>query len=57
MEICFSFALIAEAMAAMALAPQIPVPEDIRSEVFWSTPRILPIVKPKKSVKTTKIIT
>ena len=53
-EICFSFALIEAAIATIALAPQIAVPEDIRSEVFWSTLKIFARVKPIIIVKMIK---
>ena len=35
-EICFSSALMAGAMAAIALPPQIAVPPEIKKDVFFS---------------------
>ena len=56
-DICFSFALIVEAIAAIALAPQIDVPEVIKSAIFLSTLNILPIINPAINATTIKIIT
>ena len=48
---------MAEAIAAIALAPQIDVPEVIKSAILPSTLNILPIINPMISARTIKITT
>ena len=49
-EVCFSFDLITGAIAAIALPPQMAVPQEIKCEVFFSMFNHLPIKLPKIKV-------